>query len=64
MARLVPRLQLCLVLGLAALAVAPGRANAEAQRLGVNGTPTFVVQRGNGKPQVVSADKLAAALAQ
>src|SRR5881409_3989227 len=33
MARLVPRLQLCLVLGLAALAVAPGRANAEAQLL-------------------------------
>jgi len=40
------------------------RANAEAQKLGINGTPTFVVQRGNGKPQVVSADKLAAALAQ
>ena len=40
------------------------RANAEAQKLGVNGTPTFVVQHGNGKPQVVSADKLAAALAQ
>jgi protein-disulfide isomerase len=40
------------------------RANAQAQKLGVNGTPTFVVQRGNGKPQVVSADKLAAALAQ
>ena len=38
--------------------------NAEAQKLGVNGTPTFVVQHGNGKPQVVSADKLAAALAQ
>ena len=40
------------------------RANAEAQKLGINGTPTFVVQRGNGKPQVVSADKLAAALAR
>ena len=40
------------------------RANAEAQKLGVNATPTFVVQHGNGKPQVVSADKLAAALAQ
>jgi len=40
------------------------RANAEAQKLGINGTPTFVVQRGNGKPRVVSADKLAAALAQ
>ena len=40
------------------------RANAEAQKLGINGTPTFVVQRGNGKPQVVSADKLADALAQ
>ena len=40
------------------------RANAEAQKLGINGTPTFVVQRGNGKPQVVSADKLGAALAR
>jgi D-alanyl-D-alanine carboxypeptidase len=33
MARLVPRLQLCLLLGLAALTVAPVRANAEAQLL-------------------------------
>jgi D-alanyl-D-alanine carboxypeptidase len=33
MARLVPRLQLCLALGLAALTVAPGRAHAEAQLL-------------------------------
>jgi protein-disulfide isomerase len=40
------------------------RANAEAQKLGVTGTPTFVVQHGNGKPQVVNADGLAAALAQ
>jgi len=40
------------------------RANAQAQKLGINGTPTFVVQHGNGKPQVVSADKLADALAQ
>ena len=40
------------------------RANAEAQKLGISGTPTFVVQRGNGKPQVVNADGLAAALAQ
>jgi protein-disulfide isomerase len=38
------------------------RANAEAARFGVNGTPTFVVQHGNGTPQVVSADGLVAAL--
>jgi protein-disulfide isomerase len=38
------------------------RADAEAARLGVDGTPTFVVQRGNGAPQVVSADGLVAAL--
>ena len=38
------------------------RADAEAAKLGVNGTPTFVVQRGNGAPQVVSADGLVAAL--
>jgi protein-disulfide isomerase len=38
------------------------RADAEAARLGVNGTPTFVVQRGHGAPQVVSADGLEAAL--
>jgi protein-disulfide isomerase len=40
------------------------RANAEARRLGVDGTPTFVVQRGNGKPQLVGADQLAGVLAQ
>jgi protein-disulfide isomerase len=38
------------------------QANAEAQKLGVTGTPTFVVQHGNGTPQVVSADGLVAAL--
>jgi protein-disulfide isomerase len=38
------------------------RADAEAARLGINGTPTFVVQRGHGAPQVVSADGLEAAL--
>jgi protein-disulfide isomerase len=38
------------------------RADAEAARLGVNGTPTFIVQHGNGTPQVVSADGLVAAL--
>jgi protein-disulfide isomerase len=38
------------------------RADAEAAKLGVSGTPTFVVQRGNGAPQVVSADGLVAAL--
>jgi protein-disulfide isomerase len=40
------------------------RANAEAQRLGINGTPTFVVQKGDGKPQVVTADQLAGTLAK
>jgi protein-disulfide isomerase len=39
-------------------------ANAAAQRFGVNGTPTFAVQRGNGKPTIVDAQGLAAALAQ
>jgi protein-disulfide isomerase len=39
-------------------------ADAAAHRYGVDGTPTFVVQRGNGKPQVVGADQLSAALAQ
>jgi protein-disulfide isomerase len=38
------------------------RADADAAKLGVDGTPTFVVQRGNGAPQVVSADGLVAAL--
>jgi protein-disulfide isomerase len=38
-------------------------ADAAARKLGVNGTPTFVVQHGNGQPQVVSADQLSAALA-
>ena len=38
------------------------RADAEAARLGVNGTPTFVVRHRNGAPQVVSADGLVAAL--
>jgi protein-disulfide isomerase len=39
-------------------------ADAAARRYGVDGTPTFVVQRGDGKPQVVGADQLSAALAQ
>ncbi len=39
-------------------------ANAAAQRFGVSGTPTFLVQRGNGQPKIVSADQLSAALAQ
>jgi protein-disulfide isomerase len=39
-------------------------ADAAARRFGVSGTPTFVVQRGNGKPTIVGADGLAAALAQ
>ena len=44
--------------------IALNHANPDAETLGVNATPTFVVQRGNGKAKVVSADKLAAALAQ
>jgi protein-disulfide isomerase len=39
-------------------------ANAAASRYGVNGTPTFLVQKGNGQPQVVGADQIAGALAQ
>ena len=39
------------------------KANAEASRLGVNGTPTFAVARGKGAPKVVSAQDLASALA-
>jgi protein-disulfide isomerase len=41
-----------------------GAANAAAGRYGVNGTPTFVVQKGTGQPQVVGADKIASVLAQ
>jgi protein-disulfide isomerase len=39
-------------------------ANAAARRYGVTGTPTFLIQRATGKPQVVGADQLTAALAQ
>jgi protein-disulfide isomerase len=39
------------------------QASTEAARLGINGTPTFTVARGNGPAKVVSADGLAAALA-
>jgi protein-disulfide isomerase len=38
------------------------RANADAQALGVSGTPTFAVKRGDGQPQVVEAGSLLAAL--
>jgi protein-disulfide isomerase len=39
------------------------RANADAERFGVNATPTFTVQRGNGPVKVVSAGQLGAVLA-
>jgi protein-disulfide isomerase len=39
------------------------RASAEAAKLGVNATPTFAVQRGDGPVKVVSASDLPAALA-
>jgi protein-disulfide isomerase len=39
-----------------------GAANAEAKRLGVDATPTFVVERPGEKPQVVDAAHLDAAL--
>jgi protein-disulfide isomerase len=39
------------------------RADAEAARLGINGTPTFTVQRGNGAAKVVSADQLLSEIA-
>jgi protein-disulfide isomerase len=40
------------------------RANADAAKLGINGTPTFTVTGGNGPTKVVSADGLAAELAR
>jgi protein-disulfide isomerase len=39
------------------------KANEDATRLKVNGTPTFTVQRGDGPVKVVSADQLTAELA-
>jgi len=39
------------------------RANADAERLGINGTPTFTVARGAGPVKVVRADQLGAVLA-
>jgi protein-disulfide isomerase len=39
------------------------RANADAGRLRVNGTPTFAITRGDGTPQVVTADALLSELA-
>jgi protein-disulfide isomerase len=38
-------------------------ANADASRLGIDGTPTFTVQRGNGAAKVVSADQLPSEIA-
>jgi protein-disulfide isomerase len=38
-------------------------ANADASRLGINGTPTFTVQRGTGPAKVVSADQLPSEIA-
>ena len=38
------------------------RANADAQRLGVNSTPTFTLARGAGKPQVLDAGSVSAAI--
>lgn len=40
------------------------KANADAARLKIEGTPTFTVQRGDGPVKVVSADELAAELAR
>jgi protein-disulfide isomerase len=56
----------------AALAAADGdfaakrleRANADAQRLGVDSTPTFAVARGDGAPQVTDAASVVAAIEQ
>jgi protein-disulfide isomerase-like protein with CxxC motif len=39
------------------------RADADAARLGINGTPTFTVAHGNGPAKVVSADALLGELA-
>ena len=39
------------------------KANEDAARLKIDGTPTFTVQRGDGPAKVVSADQLAAELA-
>ena len=39
------------------------KANDDAARLKINGTPTFTVQRGDGPVKVVSADQLTAELA-
>jgi protein-disulfide isomerase len=38
------------------------RADADAQRLGIDSTPTFTVVRGSGKPQVLGAQDVLAAL--
>ena len=38
------------------------RANADAQRLGVDSTPTFTVARGAGKPQIADAGSVAGAI--
>jgi protein-disulfide isomerase len=38
------------------------RANADAQRLGVDSTPTFTVARGDGKPQVVDSASVTGAV--
>ena len=40
------------------------RANSDATRLGIDATPTFTVARGNGKPRVVDATGVAAAIRQ
>ena len=47
-----------------AAADALNQANAAAQQLGVNGTPTFVVTKADGSRQVVSASDLLAVLAR
>jgi protein-disulfide isomerase len=39
-------------------------ANTDAARLNIGGTPTFTIARGDGAPQVVNADQLAAELAK
>jgi protein-disulfide isomerase len=38
------------------------RADADAQRLGIDSTPTFTVARGDGKPRVLDAQSVAAGL--
>jgi len=40
------------------------RANADAERLGIDSTPTFTVARGDSKPQVVDAASVVAAIQQ